>query len=46
MANRVWKGDKNAKLFSNKYSDRKAIRRDLRKYLPISHWTVIEQWNG
>ena len=26
--------------------DRKAIRRDLRKYLPISHWTVIEQWNG
>jgi len=26
--------------------DRKAIRRDLRKYLPTSHWQVIEQWSG
>lgn len=26
--------------------DRKAIRRELRKYLPPSHWQVIEQWNG
>lgn len=26
--------------------DRKAIRRELRKYLPRSHWQVIEQWNG
>jgi len=25
--------------------NRKAIRRDLRKYLPRSHWQVIEQWS-
>jgi len=25
--------------------DRKAIRRELRKYLPASHWQVIEQWS-
>jgi len=25
--------------------DRKAIRRELRKYLPTSHWQVIEQWS-
>lgn len=25
--------------------DRKAIRRDLRKYLPRDHWQVIEQWS-
>jgi len=24
--------------------DRHAIRRELRKYLPQSHWGVIEQW--
>jgi predicted nucleotidyltransferase component of viral defense system len=24
--------------------DRRAIRRELRKYLPQSHWGVIEQW--
>ena len=24
--------------------DRKAIKRELRKYLPRSHWRVIEQW--
>ncbi len=26
--------------------DRKAVRRELRKYLPKSHWAVIDQWNG
>jgi hypothetical protein len=26
--------------------DRKAIRRELRKVLPTSHWQVIEQWSG
>jgi len=26
--------------------DRKAIRRDLRKYLPTSHWQVMEQWSA
>jgi len=26
--------------------DPKAIRRELRKYLPRSHWQVIEQWSG
>lgn len=26
--------------------DGKAIRRELRKYLPQSHWQVIEQWSG
>lgn len=26
--------------------DRKAIRRELRKYLPRTHWRVIEQWSG
>ena len=25
--------------------DRKAIRRELRKYLPSSHWQVIESWS-
>lgn len=25
--------------------DRKALRRELRKYLPMSHWQVIEQWS-
>jgi predicted nucleotidyltransferase component of viral defense system len=26
--------------------DPKAMRRELRKYLPRSHWQVIEQWSG
>jgi len=26
--------------------DPQAIRRELRKYLPRSHWQVIEQWSG
>jgi len=26
--------------------DPKALRRELRKYLPTSHWQVIEQWHG
>jgi predicted nucleotidyltransferase component of viral defense system len=25
--------------------DRRAVRRELRKYLPRSHWQVIEQWS-
>ena len=25
--------------------DRQAIRRELRKYLPVTHWQVIEQWS-
>ena len=25
--------------------DRQSLRRDLRKYLPATHWAVIEQWN-
>ena len=26
--------------------DRKAIKRELRKYLPTSHWQAIEQWSA
>jgi predicted nucleotidyltransferase component of viral defense system len=26
--------------------DRQALRRELRKYLPMSQWEVIEQWNA
>jgi len=24
--------------------DQRALRRELRKYLPTNHWQVIEQW--